>query len=159
MAVDTVMTVVSAAADRRIPTSSLASAWVICATIGRQEHLHAETIGLEVLAIAALLHPLDDGADVLHRFVEQLVLRPHRGPHHVAERRHVLAALHRQAEQVGQHLVDERPRDRRDRIDRRRRCVASPRAASASASALKAAAISARAFGERALAITGRTAV
>ena len=64
----------------------------------------------------------------------------------------------RNSEQIGQHLVDERPRDGGDRIDRFAAVFFTSRS-SASASALKAVAIFASAFGESALAITGRTAV
>jgi hypothetical protein len=84
--------------------------------IGRFVHGHAKAPGREVFPIAGLARPGDDGLGVLHGFMEQLVHRPHRRPHHVAEGVHVFAPLLRQTDQIRQHLVDERLRDIGDRI-------------------------------------------
>ena len=57
------------------------------------------------------------GSSVDHGLAEQLVLRPHGRPHHVAEGVHVLAALDAQADGVGQRLVDEALGDLAHRIE------------------------------------------
>ena len=60
MALASVSTVVSAAADSRMPTSNFASACRDLARVGRQVHLHAQTLRRQILALAAALGPVDD---------------------------------------------------------------------------------------------------
>jgi hypothetical protein len=84
------------------------------AAIRGVEHRHPEPVRIQVLPVTALLDPREHRLAAHHRFVEQLVHRAHRRPHHVAERFHVLAPRLWQSEQVGQHLVDEGTADRRD---------------------------------------------
>src|SRR5436309_726206 len=76
-----------------------------------QKHLSPEAVGPEVSPAATALHPIDNRAGLPHGLIEQLVHRTERGPHHVTECVHVLAALDWYAQQIRQYLVYKGPRD------------------------------------------------